>query len=183
MVSRRQPDVRSDAALLADHLGGDRTAFGELFSRHRTRLYHAARRCGSTAEDADDAVQDAMLAAHRAAGSFRNEAAISSWLHRILINSCTDRLRRNAFRSTVELTEDCSAVGDHAGRVDTSLWVRQALLGLPAGQRAAVLAVDIHGYDVAGAAAALGVPEGTVKSRRARAHRRLAVLLRADRPG
>jgi RNA polymerase sigma-70 factor (ECF subfamily) len=56
--------------------------------------------------------------------------------------------------------------------------VRQALMLLPAGQRAAVLAVDMHGYTVADTARLLGVAEGTVKSRRARARGSLEVLLR-----
>ena len=61
--------------------------------------------------------------------------------------------------------------------------VRQALLRLPVEQRAAVLAVDMYGYAVAEAAALLGIAEGTVKSRRARARGRLAMLLRPLTPG
>ena len=173
-----QPDGRSDAALLAAHVGGDRWAFGELFARHRPRLYQLARGHGGTAEDADDAVQDAMLAAHRAAGGFRHDAAVGSWLHRILVNSCRDRQRRNAIRPTAELIEDRALVDDHTGRVEIALLVRQALLRLPVEQRAVLLAVDMHGYAVADAAVLLGIAEGTVKSRRARARSRLAVLLR-----
>ncbi|MCV7174249.1 RNA polymerase sigma factor SigM [Mycolicibacterium sphagni] len=168
--------VRSDAELLAAHVAGDRYAFEELFGRHHSRLYRVARRTIRSPEDAADAVQDAMLAAHRGAASFRHDAAVSSWLHRIVINACLDRLRRA--QPTAPLT-DQRAVGDRTAEVDTVLLVRHALMCLPTEQRAAVLAVDMHGYSVADAAALLGVAEGTVKSRRARARARLTGLLRS----
>ena len=167
----------TDAELLSAHAGGDRLAFERLLSRHRAALRRLARlRCGS-AEDADDALQDALLSVHRAAGSFRRDAAVGSWLHRIVLNACTDRLRRAAARPTAALPDEPAPVGDRCGEVETAILVRRALMRLPAGQRAAVLAVDMFGYTVTEAAALLGVAEGTVKSRRARARARLAVLL------
>jgi RNA polymerase sigma-70 factor (ECF subfamily) len=176
MLSSPGPTVvRSDAELLAAHVAGDRYAFEELFGRHQGRLYRLARRTSRSPEDAADAVQDAMLAAHRTAASFRHDAAVSSWLHRIVVNACRDRLRR----PPLDALADEWTVGDRTAEVDTALLVRRALMCLPAEQRAAVLAVDMHGYSVADAAALLGVAEGTVKSRRARARARLAGLLRS----
>ncbi len=180
--------VRSDADLLAAHAAGDRHAFAELFGRHRARLYRLARGSTPTAEDADDVLQEAMLSAHRGAASFRHDAAVSSWLHRIVVNACRDRLRRNASRPTESLPEDGCPVPDRTGSVETAIVVRQALLRLPVEQRAAVLAVDMHGYSVADAAVLLDIAEGTVKSRCARARTRLALLLGqfspvAGRPG
>ncbi len=180
-VSRTDADVtsvRTDADLLSAHIAGDRFAFAELFGRHRTQLYRLARRRSQTVEDADDAVQEAMLSAHRGARSFRNDAAVGSWLHRIVMNACRDRLRRTMIRPTTPLTDDAIVtVCDRTGEVETAIMVRQALLQLPAAQRAAIVAVDMHGYSVAEAAALLDIAEGTVKSRRARARARLAVLL------
>lgn len=168
----------TDAELLCAHVAGDRYAFEELFHRHSAQLYRVARRCSATAEDARDALQDAMLSAHRAAGAFRHDAPVRNWLCRIVVNACRDRLRRNAIRPTVSLTpEDCPPLADRTGQLDTVLLVRQALRRLPAAQRHAVVAVDMHGYSVAEAAALLDVAEGTVKSRCARARARLAVLL------
>lgn len=169
---------RSDADLLSAHAAGDRRAFEELFRRHRDRLYRVARRRCPTDEDAADAVQEAMLSVHRGAGSFRHDAAVSSWLHRIVVNACQDRLRRNAVRPTTVLADaDCVPVADRTAAMETALVVRQALLRLPAEQRSAVVAVDMQGYSVADAAALLNVAEGTVKSRCARGRARLAVLL------
>ena len=177
-MSSTSPAERTDADLLCAHAAGDRHAFEELFRRHRTRLYRVARRRGLTDEDAADAVQEAMLSAHRGAGSFRYDASVSSWLHRIVINACQDRLRRNAIRVTTALTDDdCVPVADRTAALETALLVRQALLRLPVEQRSAVVAVDMQGYSVADAAALLNVAEGTIKSRCARARARLAVLL------
>lgn len=170
--------IRSDRELLAAHVAGDRYAFEELFGRHHRRLYRLARQKTRSAEDAADALQDAMLAAHRGAAAFRHDAAVGSWLHRIVVNACFDRLRRTATQPTTPLTDE-RAVQDRTAEVDTVLLVRRALMRLPAEQRAAVLAVDMHGYSVADAAALLGVAEGTVKSRCARARTRLSGLLRS----
>lgn len=174
--SQPADDSRSDVELLAAHASGDRRAFEELFRRHRSRLYRLARHRTRTLEDADDAVQEAMLSAHRAAGSFRRDAAVGSWLHRIVVNACLDRARRDSRRPTAEWT-GTTVVPDPSGLVETALIIRAALARLPAAQRAAVVAVDMNGYSVADAARLLGVAEGTVKSRRARARDRLAVLL------
>jgi RNA polymerase sigma-70 factor (ECF subfamily) len=176
--------TRSDGELLYAHIAGDRYAFEELFRRHSAQLYRLARRRSHTAEDASDAVQDAMLSAHRAAGSFRHDAPVSNWLCRIVVNACRDRMRRNAIRPTVTLTpEDCPPVADRTGQLETAMLIRQALLRLPAAQRDAVVAVDMHGYSVADAAALFDVAEGTVKSRCARGRARLAVLLESPRGG
>ncbi|MGB3895855.1 RNA polymerase sigma factor SigM [Mycolicibacter sinensis] len=175
------PD-RSDAELLAAHVAGDRFAFGELYGRHQRRLRRLARLTTGCPEDAEDALQEAMLSAHRGAGAFRYNAAVGSWLHRIVVNACLDRLRRSRIQPTEPLGEDC-AVGDRTAEVETALEVHAALRRLPPEQRAAVAAVDMHGYSVADAADALGVPQGTVKSRCARGRARLAVLLGRDHTG
>ncbi len=93
--SARNSRQRSDAELLAAHVAGDRYAFEELFYRHHRQLHRVARLTSRSPEDAEDALQDAMVSAHRSAGSFRHDAAVSSWLHRIVVNACLDRLRRN----------------------------------------------------------------------------------------
>ena len=162
--------------MLAAHVAGDRYAFEELFIRHHRRLHRLARLTSRSPEDADDALQDAMLSAHRAARSFRHDAAVSSWLHRIVVNACLDRLRRNKTHVTTVL-DDSYPVADQTAEVETAITVQRALMNLPVEQRAAVVAVDMHGYSVADTARLLGVAEGTVKSRRARARARLAAVL------
>ena len=167
---------RSDAELLAAHVAGDRHAFAELFRRHQRQLHRLARLTTRSREDAEDALQDAMLSAHRGAGSFRYDAAVGSWLHRIVVNACLDRLRRAKAHRTAPL-EDVYPVPDRTAQVETAIGVQHALMRLPLEQRAAVVAVDMQGYSIADTASLLGIPEGTVKSRCARGRVRLAQLL------
>ncbi|HYB39773.1 MAG TPA: RNA polymerase sigma factor SigM [Mycobacterium sp.] len=167
---------RSDAELLAAHVAGDRYAFEELFYRHHRHLHRLARLTSRNPEDAKDALQDAMLSAHHGASSFRNDAAVSSWLYRIVVNACLDRLRRNKTHPTTTL-DDVYPVPDRTAQADTAIVVQRALMRLPVEQRAAVVAVDMQGYSIAETARMLGVAEGTVKSRCSRARARLAVLL------
>ncbi|AFM20000.1 RNA polymerase sigma factor, sigma-70 family [Mycolicibacterium chubuense NBB4] len=169
--------LRTDAELLVAHVDGDRYAFEELFYRHHRQLYRLALLTSRDPDDAADALQDALLAAHRTARTFRHDSAVSSWLHRIVVNACVDRLRRNKFHRCDELDDRRCRVADPTTHVDTSIAVERALLRLPVEQRAAVVAVDMQGYSVAETARMLGIAEGTVKSRCARARGKLATAL------
>ena len=170
------PD-RSDAELLSAHVAGDRYAFEELFYRHYRQLYRLAVITSRNREDAADALQDALFKAHRHASGFRQDASVASWLYRILVNCCLDRLRRNKIRPTVSFVEEEFQVSDPTPRVDTAVVVERALMRLPVEQRAAVVAVDMQGFSVAETARLLGVAEGTVKSRCSRARAKLAESL------
>src|SRR3954470_10358714 len=172
----------SDGELRARHSAGDREAFGELVSRHRDRLWRVALRTLGDPDDAADAVQDALISAYRAAAGYRGEAAVTTWLHRIVVNACLDLARRRTARPTVpldeqELTAHPSAPDDPLAARDTAVVVLAALRQLPAEQAAAGVLVDVEGFPVAQAADILEVPVGTVKSRCARARARLAHLL------
>lgn len=167
---------RTDAELLAAFVAGEGLAFEQLFRRHHRQLYRLARLTSQSPEDAEDALQEAMLSAHNCAASFRYDATVASWLHRIVVNACLDRLRRAKARPTAPLM-DVHAVPDATARIDTAIVVQRALLRLPVEQRAALVAVDMQGYSIADTARILGVAEGTVKSRCARGRARLAGLL------
>ena len=175
----------SDADLLHRHAAGDSDAFGLLFARHQDRLWAVALRTLSDPEEAADALQDAMISAFRRAGSFRGDSAVTTWLHRIVVNACLDRLRRKAARPAASGLDDeamaALAAGprprDPAADSDTALDVTAALGTLPPDQRAALVLVDMLGYPVADAAEALGVSVGTVKSRCARGRARLVPRL------
>lgn len=167
----------TDAELLRAHVAGDRYAFEVLFHRHHRQLYRLAKITSRNPDDAADALQEAMLSAHRGAAAFRHDSSVRSWLYRIVVNCCLDRLRRNKSHPTAPLAEDVCPVPDPTGRIDTALVVERALLRLPIDQRAVVVAVDMRGYSVAETARLLGVPEGTVKSRCSRARAKLATAL------
>jgi RNA polymerase sigma-70 factor (ECF subfamily) len=173
-----------DTALLRAHVAGDTDAFGELFHRHRDRLWAIAIRTLGDREEAADAVQDALVSAFRAADRFRADSAVTTWLHRIVVNACLDRIRRQQSRPTVPLPETETApsgmrTASHPPDpdLDTALTVRSALAQLPADQRVALVLLDMQGYSVAEIARMLDVAEGTIKSRCARGRARLALLL------
>jgi len=182
---------RTDAELLRAHVAGDPQAFNDLIRRHRDRLWAVALRTIGDREEAADAVQDALLSAHRGAARFRGDSAVTTWLHRIVVNACLDRIRRRQAHPTVPLPdgnrsedgpsgpEPAAPVQDH----DTALVVRAALAALPAEQRAALVLVDVQGYPVIEAAEILGVAEGTIKSRCARGRARMALTLGHLRTG
>lgn len=178
-VGDGRPSEATDAALLAAHVEGDPDAFAELVRRHRDRLWAVAVRTLHDREEAADALQDALVSAYRRAGSYRGEAAVTTWLHRIVVNACLDRLRHQASRPTVSLPErePADRRDDHA-RTEVALDVRAALAHITPQQRHALTLVDMHGLSVAEAAHVLGVAEGTVKSRCARGRAALLPLLR-----
>lgn len=176
----------SDVELLARHVAGDSDAFGELVRRHRDRLWAVAVRTLGDPEEAADALQDALVAAFRAAHTFQGRSAVTTWLHRIVVNACLDRARRAATRRTrplEELQTPEAALGAEEGadvsaeQAEVRREVGAALAALPVDQRAALVLVDLQGYSVAEAAAILSVPAGTVKSRCARGRARLLPAL------
>lgn len=185
----------SDADLLAAHVDGDPEAFGVLVERHRDRLWAVALRTMRNPEDAADALQDAYISAFRRASSFRGDAAVTTWLHRVVVNACLDRIRRNKVRAAVALPDDVDRVAE-LGVVDDRQdaleaqeqrrEVTAALGELGADQRAALVLVDMEGYSVEEAATILGCAPGTVKSRCSRGRANLLPLLghlRSDADG
>jgi RNA polymerase sigma-70 factor, ECF subfamily len=183
-------DERSDQELLRAHVEGDPEAFGELFARHRERLWAVALRTMGNPDDAADGLQDGMVAAFRRAGSFRGEAAVTTWLHRVVVNACLDRMRAARIRRLEALPDDVEDRGsvvataarddrpeEAAETAERRRRVLAALATLPPEQRAALVLVDMEGYPVAEVAEMLGCAEGTVKSRCSRGRTRLAGLL------
>ncbi|MER7800141.1 RNA polymerase sigma factor SigM [Streptomyces parvulus] len=181
----------SDQDLLAGHVDGRPDAFGELVRRHRDRLWAVALRTLGDREEAADAVQDALVSAYRAAHTFRGQAAVTTWLHRITVNACLDRARKAASRKTApvddterleQLLEPHESAAAPAERNDLHRQLLKALDTLPADQRAALVLVDMQGYPVAEAARILDVPTGTIKSRCARGRARLLPQVTHLRP-
>jgi RNA polymerase sigma-70 factor, ECF subfamily len=178
-------DHRTDAELLQAHVEGDPDAFAELVARHQDRMWAIALRIMRNREDAADALQDAYISAFRRAGSYRGDARVISWLHRVVVNACLDRLRALRVRETEPFPEDLdrwrrlgTTVTKDAVEIKEQRSLVAAALGiLNADQRAALVLVDMEGYSVEEAAQILGCAPGTVKSRCARGRARLLPLL------
>ncbi|SDS73450.1 RNA polymerase sigma factor SigM [Microlunatus soli] len=177
----------ADTELLAAHVNGNPLAFSVLVTRHRDRMWAVALRTMRNPEEAADALQEAYISAFRRAASFRGDAQVTTWLHRVVVNSCLDRIRRNKVRAAEPLPEDPDRAEELATTVDTTDQVLEgeqradivtALGTLNADQRAALVLVDMEGYSVEEAAGMLGCATGTVKSRCARGRAKLVPLLR-----
>ncbi|MGV1008639.1 MAG: RNA polymerase sigma factor SigM [Dermatophilaceae bacterium] len=175
-------DGRTDQELVSAHCAGDPDAFGELFRRHKDRMWAVAVRICADRELAADCAQEAFLTAYRRAGSYRGDAAVTTWLHRVVVNACLDQLRRRKPAASLDDLALADPRDEHAS-TETRLDVRQALEHLPEGQRLALTLVDMHGLSVAEAAQVLQVAEGTVKSRCSRGRAALAVMLGLDAAG
>lgn len=206
MVSLAAAARLSDAELLNRHVAGDPDAFGVLFLRHKDRLWAVALRTAADPEDAADALQEAMVSAFRRAADFRGDSAVTTWLHRIVVNAAVDRLRRKSTRTLSWSGEpgelDALALHAQAAAADNGirppvvaltvdpmdsteirLDVDAALRHLPDQQRIALVLVDMLGYPVAEVAEILGISIGTVKSRCARGRVRLLPFLSHLRSG
>lgn len=178
----------TDAELIARHVGGDPDAFAEVVRRHRDRLWAVALRTTGDPEEASDALQDALISAFRRAGGYRGDALVTTWLHRIVVNACLDRLRRRKTRPTEPIPDDehlpdatVRAATDPAEVSERRADVMAALAQLNDEQRSALVLVDMEGYSVDEAAAILGCAPGTVKSRCSRGRARLVPLLTSYR--
>ena len=167
---------------------GDPNAFSSLAQQYYSAAIRIAQQILLTEEAAADAVQEALIKAHRAMHRFQ-DGNFRSWLLRIVTNTCYDHLRRQKRRSAVsldELTEETNgeplfeveslgsvqAVEDpeHVAVHNESMsFLLSTINELPAWHRNVILLVDVHGYDYGEAAEMLNVPLGTVKSRLSRA--------------
>lgn len=177
----------TDEELLRAHVAGDLSAFSVLVTRHRDRMWAIALRTMRNPEDAADALQDAYISAFRRAASFRGDSRVTTWLHRVVVNACLDRIRRNKVRQADPLPTDLDRATEMSANLDPTDPAEQneeradvtaALNELNPDQRAALVLVDMEGYSVEETAAMLGCATGTVKSRCARGRAKLVPLLR-----
>jgi RNA polymerase sigma-70 factor (ECF subfamily) len=182
-------DARTDdAALVARLKAGDASAYEALHRLHAPRLFNLAYRMLGSAADAEDAVQETFLLVFRKVRGFKGESSVGTWLYRLGMNLCIDRLRSRASgeaRRTRPIDADpfpAPAGGDEM--VLTRLDLERAIGELPEGCRAAFLLHDVEGFDHREVGAILGVSEGTSKSQVHKARVRLrAHLLRRQEPG
>jgi RNA polymerase sigma-70 factor (ECF subfamily) len=170
-----------EATLVGRALGGDRGAFGELVARYADQARRVARAVLQDPDDADDAAQDAFLAALVKLEQFDPSRPFGPWLMRIVANAATDRRRRRRVRQAEPLDEALVAGGQRpdavAEREVLGARLREALAELPERRRMAVVLFDVEGYSHAEIGGILGMPEGTVRSEVFHARRRLRKLL------
>jgi RNA polymerase sigma-70 factor (ECF subfamily) len=178
MTPELQPaGVPSDEGLLARCARGDRAAFDRLVDRHGDALYRfAVRRCTSE-RDAEDALQDGLLAAWRGAATFRGDASGRTWLFQVVLHACRRQGRRRAgVPERHDLPEEAEALPSQASPPDDAVALGQtraallaALAALPDEAREVLLLRDVEALSGDEAAEVLGIGLAAMKSRLHRA--------------
>jgi RNA polymerase sigma-70 factor (ECF subfamily) len=177
-----------DEVLVERSLAGDEDAFGALVSRYQGYVAAVASRTGVPSADLDDAVSGVFLKVWRNLHQFRPGTPFATWLYRVTVNHAFDEHRRaRRERAHGELREEVPdgrpggterLLGDERAEL-----VRAALAELEPIYRAALFAVYVEGRTIEETAAALGIPEGTVKARLHRGRHLMAAILRRRHPG
>ncbi|MEJ8794788.1 RNA polymerase sigma factor [Trinickia caryophylli] len=174
-----------DSALAALAAAGDHAAFEQVMRRHNRRLYRLARATLRDDAEAEDALQDAYVAAFRAIARFRGDASLATWLSRLVLNECFARQRRGARRDNIAPMVHTSAVADferhtmdpdqtsspdHAlMRTELRALLERQLDALPEAFRVVFVLRCVEELSVEETAQCLGIPEATVRSRHFRA--------------
>ncbi len=175
----------TEQELVARAKGGDQEAFAQLVEQTQDRVYSLALRMVGDPEDAADLAQEALLSAWKGLPRFQGEAAFSTWLYRLTSNACIDFLRREKRRRAGGSILYLDAGGEEGGSIDLPDYgadphrqleqgevrsqIAQALAELSPEHRQVLSLREVAGLSYTEIAAALGVEEGTVKSRIARA--------------
>ena len=186
-----------DDGLIAALRNGDEDAFASLVHREGGRMLATARRLLGNEHDAQDAVQDAFLQAHRAIDRFHGESRISTWLHRIVVNAALMKLRSRR-RKPEQAIEDLLPEFDEAGdwirpvsgwersshelveSAETRAMVRRAIERLPESYRQVLMLRDIEDFDTDETADLIGASVNAVKIRLHRARQALRTLLERE---
>lgn len=153
-----------------------RARFTAAITQHRRAMYRAARALLASDADAEDAVSEAILCAWQAFGRLRDENALKGWLIKITVNCAHEHHRKTA---RLTYTDDLEPLaGGAEDRHDFALW--DAVCALPEDYRVATVLFYYEDMTTAEIAKALGVREGTVRSRLSRARNRLRTLLEEE---
>lgn len=171
--------TRSDEELMAAYVGGDASAFDDLFSRYAPQLLRLLRSSSLTPDQAADLVQETFLRVHRARNDWRPGARLRPWVMTIALNLKRELYRRRGRRPEVPLTRaDGSSVEPEPVRSDPRVDDLDEALGqLPDAQREAIVLHWIEGFSFSDVGRMVGASTSAVKVRAHRGYRRLRELL------
>src|SRR4051794_21009551 len=162
-------DGPDDRALVQACLGGRRDAFDLIVERHQKRVYQLCYRFAGNHEDASDLAQDAFIRAYRGLHSFKGQAAFSTWLYRIAVNVCLNRVGARAQKwTTLDAADQPDLREERADarllRGERAAAVRAAVARLPKKQRAALILRIYHELPHDQIAEIVGTSVGAVKA-------------------
>ncbi|KGD90673.1 RNA polymerase sigma factor [Achromobacter sp. RTa] len=183
----------NDLALARRIAAGEEAAFELMMRRHNRRLYRLARATLRNDADAEDALQEAYLAAYRSIVRFRGESSLFTWLSRLVLNECFGRLRKHERREALcpmggnlEDEADAMTINDFdppyhaAARSQLRALLEARLDALPVAFRTVFVLRSVEELSVEETADCLGIPEATVRSRHFRANAMLRESLSRD---
>jgi RNA polymerase sigma-70 factor, ECF subfamily len=163
-----------DTELVNLAAGGDPTAFQALVERHRSMVYRVAYQFAGNHHDAEDIAQEVFIKVYRSLDRFRQDAQLSSWLYRIVMNACIDHRRRQcpsaatpfgeeAEQAMLNAPEETPGPEDRAYAGELGQVLEAEISRLPQGQRIVFIMRHHQGLKLVEIAEALGLAEGTVK--------------------
>lgn len=163
-----------DTDLISRAAGGDTSAFQALVERHRTMVYRVAYQFAGNHHDAEDIAQEVFIKVYRSLDRFRQDAQLSSWMYRIVMNACIDHQRRGRSAASAATGDEAEyrmlnapeetpgpEERAYAGEIGEVLQVEVGRL--PKGQRIVFVMRHYQGMKLCEIAEALGLAEGTVK--------------------
>jgi len=159
------PHPPDDLGLARRCAAGDEEAFADIYRRYAARLKSIAFNHLGNVSDAEDAVQETFLKIHRGAGGFTGEAAFSTWLYRILINTCYDMMRRRRRRVTEAPIDDALSATRAASNIDDAkrLTLTKLVGELPEQRRSVFVLFEVEGLSHADIASILDISEANSK--------------------
>ena len=196
--STRRPE--DDAILVRAFQAGDKAAFDELVLNHKDKLFNMCHWFLGDHHEANDSAQDAFLKAYISLMKFRLESTFSTWLYRIAVNTCKNRLKSSEYRrkkkmvwldnpansegrgAAVEIEDESPSPLIELEKKERLALIKRAINTLPTEQKAVVVLRDIEGLSYDDVASITGVNLGTVKSRLARARLGLRKKLGSAHP-
>ena len=176
--------VKSDAGVNAALSGEQMSGFEELYRKHYRRVYSICLRMTGNVAEAEDLTQEVFIQLHRKIGSFRGEAAFTTWLHRLTVNQVLMHFRKRSVKSELTTNDgempdsvDPDTINPEAMPIVDRIGLETAIAQLPRGYRTVFVLHDVEGYEHEEIAHTLGVSIGTSKSQLHKARMRLRELL------
>lgn len=196
-IKKPAGEPTEDAALIRAFHEGDKAAFDRLVLKHKDRLFNLCYRFFGDYEEANDSAQETFIKVYRALKRFRFESAFSTWLYRIAVNTCKNKLKSSAYRQkrkmvplenpvlanrsrpSREIQDESQSPAIELEKKERMRIIQEAIDALPPEQKEVVTLRDIEGFSYEEVAEITGFNLGTVKSRLARARQDLRKKLRS----
>lgn len=195
-ISRQEAYPQDDAELVSAFKGGDKSAFDKLILMHKDKVFNMCYRLLGNYEEANDSAQETFVKVYRSLKNFRLESAFSTWLYRIAVNTCKNKLVSSKYRHnkmmvrldnpieteegthTIEIGNNSLSPANELERKEKGIRIQRAIDSLPEAQKTLVVLRDIEGLSYEEIAKITSYNLGTVKSKLARARQQLREKLK-----